>query len=197
MTPTPSAAIAIRDGRRAECQAERLSSSSTRTALFEQLFDAHARDLHSFCFRRTGDRSLAEDLTSTVFLEAWRRRDEIELSPATARPWLFGVAINVLRNHKRAMRRYDVALGRITESVRSLGAEPDAGERLEAELTMRRILAAVNRLPRRHQEVFSLYVWSELTYEQIATALNIPVGTVRSRLARARERLRKHAGSTS
>jgi RNA polymerase sigma factor (sigma-70 family) len=156
---------------------------------FGTLFERHARVIYNYCFRRTADWAAAEDLTSVVFLEAWRKRQSVRLYGETALPWLYGVATNVLRNSARSLRRHRAALERMPT-----GHEPDfaddAAERLDDEARMRAVLESYSELPRRDQEVLALCVWSELSYEEAAVALGVPVGTVRSRLARARTRLR-------
>ncbi len=157
---------------------------------FGLLFERHARAIYNYCFRRTGDWAVAEDLLSIVFLEAWRRRDK-ELPPGKVLPWLYGIATNVIRNRRRSERRYASALRRLP------GARPDPGfadladSRLDDERQMRQALGLVARLPRREQDVFVLCAWSGLTYEETALTLEIPVGTVRSRLFAARRRLRE------
>jgi RNA polymerase sigma factor (sigma-70 family) len=164
---------------------------------FTALFDRHQRAVYNYCFRRTGDRALAEDLTSAVFLEAWRRASRSELREATARAWLLGVATNLLRNQRRSLRRYRSALDRVQPE----SAEPDftdqTAERLDAAGQMRAVLAIVEQLPRKHQEVVALCMWSGLTYEEAAMALGVPIGTVRSRMSRARERLEALTGEST
>lgn len=166
-------------------------ASSGQPAAFGTLFERHANTVYNFCFRRTADWSLAEDLTSVVFLEAWRHRSDVVLTGESARPWLLGVATNVIRHRRRAQRRQRVALHRLPRET-----EPDfvgdADERLDDERRMRAALTLLARLPRREQDVFALCAWAELTYEETAAALRIPVGTVRSRLSRARARMRRH-----
>jgi RNA polymerase sigma-70 factor (ECF subfamily) len=154
---------------------------------FTELFDQHGRAVYNYCFRRTADWSLAEDLTSAVFLEAWRRRRDLRLE--TARPWLFGIATNLLRNQRRSLRRHAAALSRVTPLDPERDFADDLAERLDAESDARRLADHLRRLPRRHQDVIGLCLLAELTYEEAATALRIPVGTVRSRLARGRDRL--------
>src|SRR5438132_505467 len=134
--------------------------------------------------------ALAEELTAIVFLEAWRRRAQVELERDEAVPWLLGVATNVLRNLRRSQRRYRAALERLPrEHAADFAAEVE--ERLDDERQMRAALRALRQLPRADQDVLALCVWEELTYEQAALALGVPVGTVRSRLSRARARLRE------
>lgn len=156
------------------------------TARFERLFDRHAAELLGYCFRRTADAALAEDLVSVVFLEAWRRRGALR-SDADARPWLYGIATNVVRHQWRSRRRHAAALARMAGG-RDDG-EP-ADEVLARQHEMRAVLAGVAALPRGEQDVLALCVWSDLSYEDAARALDLPVGTVRSRLSRARARLR-------
>lgn len=157
---------------------------------FGVLFDRHSRTVYNYCFRRTADWSVAEDLTSVVFLETWRRRRKVGLESGSLLPWLYGVATNVLRNHRRSLRRYRDALARMPAPPPSPDDAEEAAARLDAEHRMRHVMAAVGALPRRDQEVLALCVWEGLGYAEAATALGVPVGTVRSRLNRARERLR-------
>ncbi len=159
---------------------------------FTQLFDRHAAELLRYCFRRTADAALAEDLVSVVFLEAWRRRGDLRAG-ADARPWLYGIATNVVRGQWRARRRHAAALGRMRGGAREAGES--AADVLARELEMRAVLARVAQLPRREQDVLALCVWSELSYEQAAAVLGVPIGTVRSRLSRARARLRDDAAA--
>jgi RNA polymerase sigma factor (sigma-70 family) len=155
---------------------------------FGELYERHADAIYNFCFRRTGDWALAEDLTATVFLEAWRKRRRVVFDDEDAvRPWLYGVANNVVRNATRAHRRFVRALGGLSAAPHA----PDSADRAAEEAEMRQILAGVRELPRREQDVLALCVFAELTYEQTALALGIPLGTVRSRLSRARNRLRE------
>jgi RNA polymerase sigma-70 factor, ECF subfamily len=162
---------------------------------FGVLFERHARSVYNHCFRRTASWADAEELTSAVFVEAWRRRREVRPIDESARPWLLGVANNLLRNHRRSHRRYRAALARLPDPVPQPDPADDVAERLADERHMRRVLAHVERLPSRDQEILALCAWSELTYHEAASVLDIPVGTVRSRLARARARLAKLNGN--
>ena len=160
------------------------------TAAFGTIFERHATTVYNYCFRRTGNWAQAEELTAIVFLEAWRRRTQVQLERDEAIPWLLGVATNVLRNLRRSQRRHGAALERLPrERVADFTADVDA--RLDDERQMRATLRALDKLQRSDQDVLALCVWEELTYEQAALALGIPVGTVRSRLSRARARLRE------
>jgi RNA polymerase sigma factor (sigma-70 family) len=157
---------------------------------FGILFERHARTIYNYCFRRVGSWAVAEDLVSIVFLEAWRRINK-PLPSGKELPWLLGIATNVLRNRRRAERRHAAALRRVPEPSPDPTFEDDSDQRLDDEELVGRALAIVARLPRREQEVFGLCAWSELSYEDAAIVLGIPVGTVRSRLSRARAHLRE------
>jgi RNA polymerase sigma factor (sigma-70 family) len=153
-----------------------------------ELFRRHAPAVFVFLVRRTGDRELAEDLTSLVFLEAWRKRREIHLSGDSALPWLYGVALNCARNAHRSLRRHRAALDRLALE-RPPPAEPAPRELSD-------VLALLRRLPDNQRDVILACSWTGLSYEDAAVALGIPVGTVRSRLSRARAHLEElEAGS--
>ena len=155
---------------------------------FGVLFDRHARAVHRLCARRTGDLDLAHDLTSVTFLEAWRRRDTMP-ADVDVMPWLMGIAINVSRNAMRSRRRYAAALARLPPPA----AEPDHADRIvnqsTAQAQLGRAVAALASLSANERDVMTLICWEKLTYEQAAAALGVPLGTVRSRLSRARRRL--------
>lgn len=162
---------------------------------FGRLFERHARAIYNFCFRRTADWSSAEDLTSIVFLEAWRRRD-VEVLPDKVLPWLYGIATNVVRNRRRSSRRHAAALARFAPPDVPPDFTEEILDRLDDEREMAGVLRLVSRLPQRQQDVLALCVWAGLSYEDAALALGVPVGTVRSRLARARSRLRELAAAS-
>jgi RNA polymerase sigma-70 factor (ECF subfamily) len=150
------------------------------------LFERHARTIYNYLFRRCGDWAVAEDLTSVVFLEAFRRSASVKIEDGKVLPWLYGVATNVVRNHRRSLRRYAEALRRLPPPGRESEPTVDTVERIDAEQRMQAVLTAIRRLPERDRDVLALCAWSGLSYEDAAVALSIPVGTVRSRLARAR-----------
>jgi len=157
---------------------------------FGALFERHAEAIYNYCFRRTGEWATAEDLLSVVFLEAWRRRDS-ELPAEKVLPWLYGIATNVVRNQRRSERRFTAALRQVPEPEPEPDFSEASAERVDDERRMRDALALLRQLPRRDREVFALCSWMGLSYEDAAIALCIPVGTVRSRLSRAKARLRE------
>jgi RNA polymerase sigma-70 factor (ECF subfamily) len=162
---------------------------------FGDLFERHAARIYNYCFRRTGDWARAEDLTSATFLVAWKSCRRGPLRAESALPLLYGIATNVLRNQRRSLKRGREAFARLPLAP---VAEPDfaadADERLDDLREMRALLALFAQLPHREQDVVALCDWSDLSYEEAAAALGIPIGTVRSRLARGRRRLRELAG---
>ena len=159
------------------------------SAALASLFDCYADRIYNYCFRRTADWDTAEDATSTVFLEAWRTRDRVLLHHDSALPWLYGIATNVCRNLTRKQRRHLVAVSRLARQQDAPDHAEDVASRLDDERRMARLLNEIRALPQRDQDVLALVVWAGLSYVEAAAALDVPVGTVRSRLARARQRL--------
>lgn len=157
---------------------------------FGLLFERHATTIYNYCFRRLGDWAAAEDMLSVVFLEAWRRREK-DLPEDKVLPWLYGIATNVVRNRRRSERRFAAALRRVPEPPREASFVERSHERLDDERQMQHVLALLAQLAPQEKDVFVLCAWMELTYEDAAFALDIPIGTVRSRLSRARQRLRE------
>src|SRR6476659_1466512 len=155
---------------------------------FGTLFERHGPTIYNYCFRRVGNWATAEDLLSIVFLEAWRRLDK-SLPSGKELPWLLGIATNVVRNGRRSERRYAAALKRVPQPSSEPSFADAADERIDDEELMGRAIELLAQLPRREQDVFALCAWSGISYEDAAIALRIPVGTVRSRLSRARTRL--------
>jgi RNA polymerase sigma-70 factor (ECF subfamily) len=164
------------------------SARSGDAEAFATLFERHAKTIYNYCFRRVGDWSAAEDLLSIVFLEAWRRRG-VELPPGKVLPWLYGIATNVVRNRRRSERRYRAALARVPAARPENDFGDDVALRVDDERRMRDALALLKTLPRGQQDVFVLCGWGDLSYEDAAFALGVPVGTVRSRLSRVRRSL--------
>ncbi|MFJ1915691.1 RNA polymerase sigma factor [Streptomyces sp. NPDC088147] len=161
------------------------------TAAFGQLFEDYAGIVYRYAVRVTGNWATAEDVVSLTFLEAWRLREKVHAEGESLRPWLLGIATNVMRNIVRSARRHDLALARLPEPE----AEPDFADGVAARLADTEELAAarvaLSGLRRAEREVFTLCVWEGLDHAAAAEALGVAVGTVRSRLSRARARLRK------
>jgi len=156
---------------------------------FGDLFDEHATAVYNHVFRLTGNWSSAEDVMALTFLEAWRLRDRVLVDGGSLRPWLLGIATNSARNAQRARRRYEAALSRLPPP----DVVPDFAQALADRIDDAQSVAAVNSamstLRQAEREVVSLCIGSGLDYAATAEVLGIPVGTVRSRLARARKKL--------
>ena len=172
-----------------------LRASGGDGAAFGELFDRHAPAVYNHLFRRLADWSEAEDLTSAVFLLAWRRRGRIVIDRESALPWLLGVANHLLRNHKRARRRYHAALRRVVPADESADDHADAvAAAVDSERLMAEVRRALMRLPRHEREVIELCVWSGLDQRAAAVALGVSAGAIKSRMHRARRRLAADLG---
>lgn len=163
-------------------------------AAFGELFERHADAVYLHCFRRTASWSRAEELTSAVFLEAWRRRQAVRLDTDSILPWLLAVANNVIRNADRALRRHQRLLANLPPPVPPDDFVDDAAGRMDDERKMAHILKVLSALRPEEQEVIAICDWAGLSYAQAAVALDVPVGTIRSRLSRAHQHLRVRSG---
>ena|SRR5947209_6444346 len=162
---------------------ELIVRSSTRGEVFHELFDRHFKAVHRYLARRVG-RDRAEDLASQTFTVAFARRTTFRTDVTDARPWLLGIATNLLMNERRAEQRS-------LETVDRIQAQPvpSAAELADNGLD-HGVAAALAALDPDQRDVLLLFAWGELSYEEIAVALAIPIGTVRSRMSRARGYLR-------
>ena len=161
---------------------------------FGVLFDDFARSVHHLAFRLTGSSPEAEEIVSLTFLEAWRLRAGIEPEGESLRPWLMGITVNVVRNFSRASRRQRAAMARLPAPEPVPDFADEVAGRIDDTARLAVARAAFGRLRPAEQDVVALCVWSDLDYVAAAQALGIPVGTVRSRLSRARRKLRQLAG---
>ncbi|WP_405860737.1 sigma-70 family RNA polymerase sigma factor [Streptomyces sp. NBC_01515] len=162
---------------------------------FGELFDAYARSVYNHAFRLTGDWAQAEDIVSLTFLDAWRLRGKVDEEGGSLRPWLLGIATNVTRNTRRAARRHAAAVSRLPRDEVERDFADEVAARLDDTAELGLVRTALATLRRAEREVLALCVWSGLDYRAAAEALGVPVGTVRSRLSRARAKLAKHIES--
>ncbi|WP_330331010.1 RNA polymerase sigma factor [Streptomyces sp. NBC_00536] len=162
--------------------------------LFAEFYETHARAVYAHAVRMTADLAGAEDIVSLTFLEAWRLRDALD-DVNSQRAWLFGVATNVMRNSRRAARRHSHAMTRLPPP----DLVPDPADAVVSRITdtaqAAAAFAALEKLRSTDREILLLCVWSGLSQEEVAQVCDLPVGTVRSRLSRARARLRKLAAA--
>ncbi|RKS76606.1 RNA polymerase sigma-70 factor (ECF subfamily) [Actinomadura pelletieri DSM 43383] len=179
-----------------QCDADLIESSLTDPEAFAALFDRYAAMLFRYVSRRLGPEA-AEDVVGETFLAAFSGRRRYDLAQRDARPWLFGIATKLVARHHRAEAARYRALRRTPVD----GPVEGPADRVAAGVTAsasRPVLAeALAGLPRRDLDVLLLVAWGDLAYEEVARALDIPVGTVRSRLNRARRKVRAVLGDTN
>jgi RNA polymerase sigma-70 factor (ECF subfamily) len=172
-----------------------IASSRREPERFAVLFDRHAPHIYRYLARRAG-RQVADDLVAETFLAAFAKRDRYDLGYADARPWLYGIATNLAGQQRRDQaRQYQISQAAVAEPE-----VPGHAEQVAADVTaqaMRPLLdAALAGLPAGDRDVLLLTAFEQLTYQEVARALGIPVGTVRSRLHRARAKVREVLAGT-
>ena len=148
---------------------------------FAELYDRHGGRVVRYVARRVGAID-AEDIAAEVFVRAYGRRATCRGDHGSVLPWLLGVANHVIADHRRVESRRLQTLERLAETTPTSIEHEHAG--LAPEL-----LRALRRVPAADRDALLLVVWGELSYDETATALDVPIGTVRSRIARARKRL--------
>jgi RNA polymerase sigma factor (sigma-70 family) len=168
---------------------EAIARSLSDPSAFVVVFERHFEVVHGYLARRAGP-ALGEELAADTFALAFEKRASYRPEVADARPWLFGIAVNLLRGRYRKERRELRAFAR-TGIDAVIGDDEALLESIDRRAAARAMAGALARLGDKDREILLLFFWADLGYEAIATALGIPVGTVRSRLSRARSRLRE------
>src|SRR5512139_2032410 len=180
--------------------ADVIRESHVRPEVFAVLFDRYADMLFRYAAKRLGP-EVADDLVGETFLAAFSRRASYDLSYSDARPWLFGIITKLISRHHRAEAARYRASQRTPLDAGGAGVADCPADRVAAGVTAgasRPMLAAALRgLPAKDRDVLLLVAWGDLSYEEVAQALGIPVGTVRSRLNRARRKVRAALGGTN
>jgi RNA polymerase sigma factor (sigma-70 family) len=166
------------------------AAAAADPSAFGELFERHADAIYNHCFRRTASWSAAEDLVSVVFLEAWRRHKEVRLTGDSILPWLLAVGNNAMRNRTRAIRQHERLLRKLPHEFSQDDQVDEIASRIDDERRMRSVVEAFSRLSESEQDVLSLCGWAGVDYTDAAAVLGVPVGTIRSRLSRARAHLR-------
>jgi RNA polymerase sigma-70 factor (ECF subfamily) len=175
--------------------AQVIAASRADPLVFATVFDRHFDAVHRYIARRVGS-DLADDLAAETFTQAFDVRLRFDIAHADARPWLFGIATNLLRHHHRSEARRLRAYARLDRPADTDDGFGGIETRLDAQRAGPAIAAAMGRLSADERDVLLLLAWADLRYEEIAVALRIPIGTVRSRLNRARHRLRELIGES-
>lgn len=172
---------------------EVIERSTHEPLVFATLYDRHATSIYRYAAQRLGDHA-ADDVMSETFLVAFERRASYDATIVNARPWLLGIATRLMRKHVRVEA---VAWKGMSADLAAQIA-PDlidqAGARIDAGRLTQRLDKALRRLSGADRDTLLLYAWGDLDYASIATAMQVPIGTVRSRLNRARRQLRRAAG---
>src|SRR5215207_8182560 len=183
--PAPDGAPTGLVGAGAAGDAAVVLASRTDPEAFAALFDRHAGRIGRYLARRLGEQAAA-DLVGETFLVAFRRRYAYDLTRADALPWLYGIATTLVGQHRREeARRHRLHLALLPEAAEPFPAE-QVDSRVAAAAARRALLDGLAELAPADRDVLLLVAWERLSYEQVAAALEIPVGTVRSRLHRAR-----------
>ncbi len=173
--------------------AELMQRSATDPRQFAPIFERHFTTIHRYLYRRVGA-PLADDLTSQTFTEAFARRQRYDVEWPVALPWLYGIASNLLRRHHRQEQRQLRAYARLGTDPLSPDELSPLLDRLDAAVSGPRLAGALASLNRTDRDVLLLYAWADLSYREIGFALDVPIGTVRSRLNRARRKMRERLG---
>jgi RNA polymerase sigma-70 factor (ECF subfamily) len=155
---------------------------------FATIFDRHAPAIHRYLQRRVGEQA-AEDVLGETFLIAFRRRGSFDPERSDARPWLYGIAAKLVVDHHRRETRQRGIVG-LPDRATDEHAD-EVADRVSAQSQQAILRAALDRLSDDDREVLMLIAWEELSYAEVAEAMRIPVGTVRSRLHRARQQIRR------
>lgn len=171
-----------------------IAASGADPERFAVIFDRHADEIHRYAARRLG-RQAAADVVSDVFLAAFRNRGRYRPDRTDARPWLYGITSKVISQHLRSEGRRAQVLAATPAPPPDEFPADDITDRITAERLRPAMLGVLSRLSPADRELVLLVAWAELSYEQAAQALEIPIGTVRSRLHRIRAKVRITIGS--
>ncbi|MDH2430362.1 RNA polymerase sigma factor [Sphaerisporangium sp. TRM90804] len=169
-----------------------IGRSVDQPELFATVFDRHAGEIFQYVARRLGP-GPAEDVVAEVFLVAFRSRARYDRARPDARPWLYGMATNLTSQHRRAERRRIRAMSRVAAD-RPGSFDDRSAERVTAEQLQPRLARVLSRLSPGERDLLLLVAWTDLSYEDVAQALGVPIGTVRSRLHRVRAKVRRSLG---
>lgn len=180
-------------GRQSVDDAALIEQSLREPEAFAQLYDRHAPYIHRYVTRRLGA-NVAEDVVADTFLDAFRQRGRYRSDQADARPWLYGIAANIIGKHRRSETRMLRALARTGNDAVAQSYADRVDDRVSADAARRPIAQALAALSPKYRDVLLLIAWADLSYEETGQALGISVGTVRSRLHRARKKVRAALG---
>jgi RNA polymerase sigma-70 factor (ECF subfamily) len=176
-----------------ETDADLLAPSRTDPAGFATFYDRYAAELYRYAYQRVGEQT-AQDVVADTFLAAFQQRGSYDQDRANARPWLFGILTRKLARHYRTENARYRALARSAPET----VQDSPAERIAAQVTAWAVrvplIGALHRLSEGDRDVLLLIAWCDFSYDEVAAALDIPLGTVRSRLNRARRKVREALG---
>jgi RNA polymerase sigma factor (sigma-70 family) len=179
-----------------ESDAAVIEQSLRRPDLFAPIFDRYFDEIHRYLARRVGG-TIADDLAADVFLTAFTTRQRYDVARNSARPWLYGIATNLISSHRRQEARYFRALSQAAAPPGWEAEEERLADRISAAATRPLLAAALAKLPPGDRDVLLLVALADFGYPEVAEALGIPQGTVASRLSRVRRQLRAALGGSN
>jgi RNA polymerase sigma-70 factor (ECF subfamily) len=163
-------------------------SALTTPQDFTDVFDRHFPEIYGYLARRVGA-GLGEELAQETFTRAFTGRGGYDADRQAVRPWLFGIASNILRRHARDQHRQFEAYSKVGHEPSGIPEHDAAIARADAAAALPVMARVLSGLDADQRDALLLFAWGDLTYAEIAEALDTPIGTVRSRLSRARAHL--------
>jgi RNA polymerase sigma-70 factor, ECF subfamily len=170
-----------------------IEASLRDPARFAAVFDRHSDEIYRYAAGRLGP-DAADDVTAETFLTAFRKRGTYDLGRSDARPWLYGIATNWIREHRRIERRHYEGLTRLPVPRHAEAFDEAVADRVTALQMVPRLAGALAALSRDERDLLLLVAWTDLSYGEVAQALGVAPGTVASRLHRVRAKMRKRLG---
>ncbi|MEV0596876.1 RNA polymerase sigma factor [Nonomuraea cavernae] len=174
-----------------------IEQSWRRPDAFASLYDRYFGEIHRYAAGRLGTQ-VADDLAAETFLVAFHKRRSFDPARGAVRPWLYGIATNLVAQHRRSeIRRLRAFQRRPLDDGADEGHEDRVAARVTAASAQERLTTALENLPDGDRDVLLLVALADLSYEEVAQTLNIPFGTVGSRLNRVRRKLRSALGGVN
>lgn len=187
---TPAMVVTIGAGRVDDrTDAEVIEASWHTPDEFGALHDRHLGALYRYAYQRVGP--AAEDVVADTFLAAFSQRDRFDLARVTALPWLFGILTHRIARWSRAEKAHYRAYARAAQAPVAEAMAERVAAQVSAQAMRGQLAEALCRLRQGDRDVLLLTAWGQLSYDEVAEALDIPVGTVASRLNRARRKVRE------
>lgn len=173
-----------------------IADSLRSPSAFEAVFTRHFAAVHRYAQQRVGV-DAADEIAAETFLQAFDHRRRFDTNQPSARPWLLGIATNLMRRRWRDEERQLAAYARTLEEAAGGSAAAEGAAAPHVPWVDHDLAAALMALAGGDRDALLLHVWADLSYEEIGDALAVPIGTVRSRISRARRRLRERLAPES